>query len=190
MHKYIMFGPQGAGKSTHSRLLEAEFDFVRIGIGDMLRWHVDHRTKLGGRVRRTVEAGQLVPDQTVETVVQDRLQQHDWSHGLVIDGFPRNLVQAQYLWENWNFDKVIHLDVPDNVVVQRVLARTRAGWGAGFTKRADDDPRVIERRLAEYHTQTEPLLERYRKREMLVHVDATRPISEVYSWIKQLLGLR
>jgi adenylate kinase len=190
MDKYLMFGPQGSGKSTQSRLLAARYDFVHISVGEILRWHVEHRTKLGSRVRRIVESGRLVPDETVQAVVQDRLREHDWNYGLVLDGFPRNLAQARFLRESWNFDRVIHLDVPDEVVSERVLTRARAGWGGGFTKRADDNPKAVRMRIRQYHELSVPLLEIYRRWNMLVHIEGTLPISEVFSRITYALRLR
>ena len=190
MHKYSMFGPQGSGKSTQSRMLAARFDFVHVSVGEILRWHGEHRTKLGSRVRRIVDSGRLIPDDLVQSVVQDRLSEHDWNFGLVLDGFPRNLAQAKFLRESWNFDKIIHLDVPDEVVLDRVRARASAGWGGGFTKRADDNPDSINARIEEYHLATKPLLEIYEKWNTLIHVEGTLPISEVFSRITYALGLR
>jgi adenylate kinase len=189
MHKYVIFGPQGSGKGTQSELLCRDYDFVHISIGEIFRWNVAHHTKLAARIRRITDAGLLVPDEIVENVVRQRLDEHDWNYGFVLDGFPRTHSQAEYLFENWNLDKVIYLDIPDDVVYERILYRARMGQGSGFTKRADDNPEALRVRLQEYHEKTKPLLELYEKTGMLITVDANRSISEIYAEIHTALGL-
>lgn len=189
MRHYIVFGPQGSGKGTQSKLLCESYDLVHISIGDIFRWHVAHHTKLAARIRRITDAGLLVPDETVEEVVRRRLEEHDWNYGFVLDGFPRTLRQAEYLFENWNMDKVIYLDISDEVVHERVMMRAKVGEGAGFTKRADDNPEALRVRLQEYHEKTRPLLELYRRKGMLITVDAARGIPEINVEIRQRLGL-
>ena len=189
MHKYVVSGPQGCGKGTQSELLCRDYDFVHISIGEIFRWHVRNHTKLAARIRRITEQGLLVPDEIVEEVVRKRLEEHDWNYGFVLDGFPRTQRQAEYLFENWNLDKVIYLDIPDEVVSRRVMHRAKVGDGSGFTKRVDDDPEVLTTRLREYHEKTRPLLDLYRKTEMLITIDANRPIPQIYEEIRLRLGL-
>lgn len=189
MHKFVISGPQGSGKGTQSELLCRDYDFVHISIGEIFRWNVSHHTKLAARIRRITDAGLLVPDEIVERVVRDRLDQHDWNYGFVLDGFPRTRAQAEYLFENWNLDKVIYLELADEVVYQRVMYRAKMGQGSGFTKRADDNPEALKTRLREYHEKTKPLLELYDRMGMLLTVDASRSISEIYSDIRTQLGL-
>lgn len=189
MNHYIVFGPQGSGKGTQSKRLSEDYDLVHISIGDIFRWNVANHTKLAARVKRITDSGQLVPDEIVEEVVRKRLEEHDWNYGFVLDGFPRTLRQAEYLFENWNMDKVIYLDISDDVVFDRVMHRARIGEGSGFTKRADDNPAALKVRLNAYHAQTKPLLELYRKKGILVSVDASRGIDEIYRDIRQRLGL-
>lgn len=189
MHKYILFGPQGSGKGTQSRLLCRGYDFVHISVGDIFRWHVAHHTKLAARIRRITDQGLLVPDEIVEEVVSGRLEQHDWNYGFVLDGFPRTRGQAEYLFERWNIDLVIYLDLPDKAVYDRIMHRASVGEGQGFTKRVDDNPESLRTRLQEYHEKTKPLLELYRAKEMLVRVDANRPIVEIFDEIRRSLGL-
>lgn len=190
MHKYIICGPQGSGKGTQSRLLCHAHDFVHISVGDIFRWHMDHHTKLAARITRIMNEGRLVPDDIVENVVRERLQLHDFNYGIVLDGFPRTRPQAEYLFENWDVTRVIYLDIPDEVVTARVMERARAGFGSGFTKRADDNPEALRVRLNEYYKKTKPLLELYEKKGLLLSVDGTKPISEVYSDISHALDLR
>jgi adenylate kinase len=189
MHKYVICGPQGSGKGTQSELLCRDYDLVHISIGEMFRWNVKHHTKLAARIRRITDAGMLVPDEIVERVVRERLDQHDWNYGFVLDGFPRTRAQAEYLFENWNLDKVIYLELSDEVVFQRVMYRAKMGQGSGFTKRADDNPDALMIRLREYHEKTKPLLELYAKLGMLITVDASKSISEIYSDMKRKLGV-
>ena len=189
MHKYIICGPQGSGKGTQSRLLSLAHDFVHISIGDMFRWHMQHHTKLAARITRIMHSGHLVSDDIVEKVVRERLEQHDFNYGFVLDGFPRTLPQAEYLFENWDVDRVIYLDIPDEIVFRRVMQRAKMGLGSGFTKRADDNPAALKVRLEEYYGKTKPLLELYEQKRRLVTVDGTKPISGVYSDISRALGL-
>lgn len=189
MHKYIMIGPQGAGKGTQSTLLAEKFGFVHISIGEIFRWNVSNHTKLGSRVMRITDVGRLVSDDIVETVVRDRLEMHDWRYGFVLDGFPRTPAQAMYLFENWNLDRAIYLDLDDETVYQRVMARAQVGEGSGFTKRADDNPEALQRRLQEYHEKTRPLLDMFAERDMLLRVDAGESIQEVFGAVVGGLGL-
>src|SRR5688500_18201061 len=116
-------GVQGSGKGTQAALLAREYDLVHISVGDIFRWHIQHHTKLGARVLRTIAAGQLVADEIVDEIVRARLEQHDWNYGFILDGFPRNREQAEFFLESYDVDAVIAVDVPDEVVLQRLLAR-------------------------------------------------------------------
>ena len=129
MHKYVIFGPQGSGKGTQSQLLCDEYDFVHISIGEIFRWHVAHHSKLAARVKRITDSGRLVPDEIVAEVVRKRLEEHDWNYGFVLDGFPRTLPQAEYLFQNWDIDWVIYLELNDKVVYERIMQRAAIGEG-------------------------------------------------------------
>jgi adenylate kinase len=193
MRKYVIMGVQGSGKGTQSRLLSGDLDLVHISVGDIFRWHVKNHTKLGAQVRRLVSAGELVGDDLVEDVVRERLQQHDWNYGFVIDGFPRNRRQAEFFTESYDIDGVIHLDLPDDEVRRRVLARrlcSRCGMdynliahrpevegrcdvcGGELVSREDDAPDALARRLREYHTKIDPVVELFRRKEYVISVDA------------------
>src|SRR5579862_7119835 len=123
MRKYVIMGIQGSGKGTHARMLAEDFDLVHIAVGDILRWNVQHHTKLGAQVRRTMAAGLLVSDEIVAGVVSERLGQHDWNYGFIIDGFPRSEPQAEFFLESYDIDGVIYLELPDGEVARRVMAR-------------------------------------------------------------------
>ncbi len=189
MDKYIVCGPQGSGKGTQSRLLANDFDFVHISIGDIFRWNVRNHTKLAAKIRKITDSGLLVPDDIVAQVVQKRLEEHDWNYGFVLDGFPRTKPQAEYLFETYNIDKVIYLDIPDDIVYERVMTRARLGEGGGFTQRVDDDPDVLKTRLTQYYEQTKPLLQLYEKKQILITINGDRPIEQVYGEVQDRLGL-
>ena len=123
MRKYVIMGVQGSGKGTQAKLLATAQDLEHISVGDVFRWNVQHHTKLGAQVRRTLAAGELVGDDLVEAVVRDRLADHDWNFGFIIDGFPRNRRQAEFFLESYDLDAVILLDLDDAEVQRRVLAR-------------------------------------------------------------------
>jgi adenylate kinase len=190
MHKYIIIGPQGSGKGTQAQMLSKAFDFVHISIGDIFRWNMTHHTKLAARVTRIMNEGRLVPDEIVEEVVRQRLEQHDWNFGFVLDGFPRTRVQAEYLFENWNLDKAIYLDIPEDVVFERVMSRVAQGKGGGFTKRLDDNPEALKIRLREFHDKTQPLLALFDQKGMLVTVDGNQSVEQVFDSIVEQLELR
>ncbi|MER7506592.1 nucleoside monophosphate kinase [Nonomuraea pusilla] len=210
MRKYVIMGAQGSGKGTQSELLCRGLGLVHISVGAVFRWHVKNRTKLGARVRRLVTAGELVGDDLVEDVVRERLAQHDWNHGFVLDGFPRNRRQAEFFLEGYDVDAVIHLDLPDEEVRRRVLARrlcSRCGkdynlisrrpevegrcdvCGGELVTRADDTPEALDRRLADHHRTTDPVLELFRRKEHVVTVDASAGMDAVQQRIRDRLGL-
>ena len=128
VRKYIIMGVQGSGKGTQAAILARDFSLTHIGVGDIFRWHVQIHTKLGAQIRRTMAAGELVGDDAVEQVVRERLEQHDWNYGFLIDGFPRNRRQAEFFLESYDIDGVIHLYLPDEEVMAPG-ARTSAVLG-------------------------------------------------------------
>ena len=210
MRKYVIMGAQGSGKGTHSRLLARDFDLVHLSVGDIFRWHVQNHTKLGAQVRRTMAAGELVGDDLVEDVIGQRLRQHDWNFGFIIDGFPRNRPQAEFFLESYDIDGVIHVDLPDDEVRRRVLARrlcSRCGMdynliahrpemanrcdvcGGELVSREDDSEEALAARLRDYHTKTDPVLDLFRRKEFVVTVDARPEIVAVQKAIRAELNL-
>ena len=210
MHKYVIMGIQGCGKGTQAKLLAADFDLVHICVGDIFRWNVQHHTKLGATVRRTIDAGELVSDDLVEAIVRRRLDEHDWNHGFVIDGFPRNARQAEFFLESFDIDAVINLELPDDEVERRVLSRrlcSQCGLdynlmahrpavddvcdvcGGQLVSRADDTPEALASRLRDYYDKTAPVIEIFQRKEVVVQVDATSSKQDVFSDICRLLDL-
>jgi adenylate kinase len=210
MRKYVIMGVQGSGKGTQSIMLAADFDLVHISVGDIFRWHVQSHTKLGAQVRRIMAAGELVGDDLVESVVRDRLQQHDWNYGFIVDGFPRNPRQAEFFLESYDIDGVIHLDLPDEEVHRRVLARRlcrNCGMdynliahrpqeenrcdvcGGVLVTREDDTEEALAARLRDYHSKTNPVLDIFQRKEFVVTVDARADKVTVQNGIRKALGL-
>jgi adenylate kinase len=210
MRKYVMMGVQGSGKGTQSAMLCRDLNLVHIGVGDILRWHVQQHTKLGAQIRRIMAGGELVSDDLVESVIRRRLADHDWNYGFVIDGFPRNGRQAEFFLESYDIDGVIHLDLPDSEVRRRVLNRrlcTRCGMdyniiddrpevegqcdvcGGQLTTRPDDTPEALAARLREYHDKTRPVLELFRRKEYVLNVDAQPDPQTVQGVIRARFGL-
>lgn len=210
MHKYVIMGIQGSGKGTQAKLLAAAYDLEHICVGDIFRWNVQHHTKLGAQVRRVMAAGELVGDDLVAKVVQDRLTSHDWNFGFVIDGFPRNAVQAAFFLENYDLDAVIQLDLADDEVERRVLARRLCSTcgvdynlmshrpanpetcdvcGGRLVAREDDTPDALASRLRDYHSATRPIIELFERKEFVTSVDASKPVAEVHADIRAALGL-
>jgi adenylate kinase len=210
MRKYIMMGVQGSGKGTQANLLARNFDLVHISVGDIFRWNVQNHTKSGARIKRIVSDGNLVPDSIVEEVVKTRLDQHDWNYGFILDGFPRNHAQAQFFLESYDIDAAILLDVPDAVVSERMMARRLCSHcgidynlifhrpaqpdicdvcGNGLTTRPDDTPAAIRNRLEDYHTKTQPIIDLFRRKELVVVADGTQDVNAVQEQIRERLGL-
>lgn len=211
MHKYIIMGVQGCGKGTQARLLKEAFDLVHISVGDIFRWNIQSHTKLGARVKRTMAEGQLVSDDIVEEVIKQRLDQHDWNYGFILDGFPRNSRQAEFFLESYDIDAVLLIDVPDAVVQERILNRrlcSKCGLdynlilhrpavantcdicGGMLMSRADDTPEALQARLADYHAKTQPILDLFRRKELVVVVDGVHPAAEVHQNLRRQLTSR
>jgi adenylate kinase len=210
MRKYVIMGVQGSGKGTQAAMLGADLDLVHIAVGDIFRWNVQHHTKLGAQVRRTMAAGELVSDDLVEGVVKERLSQHDWNYGFIIDGFPRNARQAEFFLESYDIDGVIHLELPDSEVRRRVMARRLCdscgmdynlidsspreegkcdACGGKLIQREDDTEEALAVRLWEYHTKTNPVLAIFGRKEYVVSIDARPPTDEVQRAIRNPLQL-
>jgi adenylate kinase len=210
MRKYVIMGVQGCGKGTQAHLLAKDFDLIHISVGDIFRWNIQNHTKLAARVQRLMGEGQLVSDEIVEKIVRSRLNEHDWNFGFILDGFPRNVHQAEFFLESYDIDAVIHIVVPDEVVRQRVLARrlcSQCGLdynliyhrpatpgkcdvcSGPLITRPDDTQQALDDRLREYHTKTEPVLEWFCRKELIVEVQGESHPEEIQRKIRHRLGL-
>jgi len=210
VRKYVIMGPQGSGKGTQAGLLARGFDLVHISVGDIFRWHVQNRTKLGTRIQRYMNEGRLVPDEMVSDVVKWRLDNHDWRHGFVLDGFPRNAAQTEFFLENYDIDAVIAIELPEAVAIERIQSRRLCSscgldynliqlrphipnicdnCGGRLVTREDDTPQAIRTRLLEYREKTQPILDLLREKELIVMVDGTPSPDVVQAEIRRKLGL-
>jgi adenylate kinase len=210
MRKYVIMGVQGSGKGTQATRLASDFELEHISVGDIFRWNVQHHTKLGALVKRVMDRGELVGDDLAEKVVRDRLEQHDWNYGFVIDGFPRNVGQAAFFLERYDIDGVIDLVMPDEEVHRRVLARRLCSvcgldynliahrpqvedtcdvCSGQLVSRPDDNPEALAQRLADYHAKTAPVIALFERKEFVVTIDATQSKDDVYADICSRLTL-
>ncbi|MGI0490546.1 adenylate kinase [Alkalinema pantanalense CENA528] len=178
MTRLIFLGAPGAGKGTQAKLLADSQGIPHISTGDILRAAVANQTPLGVKAKQYMDAGELVPDALVIDLIRERLQEPDAKNGWILDGFPRNEPQAGFLDEllkeiHQECNKVINLDVPDEVVVQRLVKR---GEDSG---RSDDNEATIRRRLDVYREQTAPLIAYYHKKNTLVTIDGNQSMESV-----------
>jgi adenylate kinase len=178
----IFLGPPGAGKGTQAKILAEVCEIPHISTGDILREAKTQGTPLGKQAQSYMEKGELVPDELILDLIRERLSQPDAQKGWILDGFPRNAPQASFLDTllqemNQGYDRVVNLEVPDEVLVTRMLGRGRQ----------DDNEETIRRRLEVYRNQTAPLIDFYSKRDSLMSVDGARPLKEVTDYLKQLI---
>jgi adenylate kinase len=208
--RIVIFGPQGAGKGTQAALIADKYGIPAISTGEIFRWAIKGRTSLGTKVLEIVDSGRLVPDELTIKVVAERLEADDAKDGFLLDGFPRNLHQAEALDEDilaeqgYKLDAALVIDVPEDVSLRRLLGRracTKCGrnyhidnppkenWtcdvcGGEVVGRTDDhDEETIRGRLKLYHEQTEPLKALYKDRGILREVDGIGTTDEVFARI-------
>ena len=182
----LVLGPQGAGKGTQAKRISAEYGIPHVSTGDMFRAAIAAGTELGKRIEPLYNAGALIPDEVTIAMIQDRLGEPDAAEGFVLDGFPRNLAQADALDEmlsgiGRDLDGILYFDVPDDVGIARALDRAK------IECRTDDTPEAIGRRLEIYHRETEPVIEHYRATGKLVPIHAARSIEAVGAEISDSL---
>ena len=212
--KIIMLGVPGAGKGTQAKMIAEKCGIPHISTGDIFRANIKNGTELGAKAKEYMDKGLLVPDELVCDLVVDRIQQADCEKGYILDGFPRTIPQAEALENALNaieqkLDYAIDIDVPDENIINRMSGR-RACVGCGATYhvlfnptkvegkcdvcgeslilRDDDKPETVKKRLDVYHTQTQPLIDFYTERKVLVEVDGTQSMDKVFDDIMKILG--
>jgi adenylate kinase len=173
--RVVFLGAPGSGKGTQAMALARELGVPAISTGDMLREAVANGSELGRRVRRIMEAGELVGDELMAEVVKERLAEDDTDRGFLLDGYPRTASQAETLRQilidgSDTLDHVVFIDVPEEELVKRALLRQRG---------ADDREEVVRERLRVYREKTQPLVEYYRGEGLLREVDGNRPVDAV-----------
>ena len=212
--KIIMLGAPGAGKGTQAKMIAEKCGIPHISTGDIFRANIKNGTELGAKAKEYMDKGLLVPDELVCDLVVDRIQQAECEKGYILDGFPRTIPQAEALENALNaieqkLDYAIDIDVPDENIINRMSGR-RACVGCGATYhvlfnptkvegkcdvcgeslilRDDDKPETVKKRLDVYHTQTQPLIDFYTERKVLVEVDGTQSMDKVFDDIMKILG--
>ena len=182
----LVLGPQGAGKGTQAKRISSEYGIPHVSTGEMFRAEQAAGTELGRRVGEIMAKGELVPDDLTIALIQDRLGRPDAAPGFVLDGFPRNIAQAEALDAmlgglGRSLGAILYFDVPDEVGFERALKR------AELEGRKDDTPDAIRARLAIYHSETEPIVEHYRVTGKLVPLHGDRTIEEVWNEVSRAL---
>lgn len=212
--KIIMLGAPGAGKGTQAKKIAEKYGVPHISTGDIFRANIKNGTELGKKAKTYMDQGLLVPDELVVELVADRITQDDCAKGFVLDGFPRTIPQAEALDAalekmGTSMDYAIDVDVPDENIINRMSGR-RACLDCGATYhivtiptkvegicdtcgskvvlREDDKPETVQKRLEVYHAQTQPLIEYYKKQNVLRTVDGTQPMDAVFEAIVDILG--
>ncbi|WP_319421603.1 adenylate kinase [Pleurocapsa sp. FMAR1] len=172
--RLIFLGPPGSGKGTQAQKLSEHHQIPHVSTGDILREAVAQQTSLGKEAKDYMDKGELVPDTLILNLIQDRLSHDDAANGWILDGFPRNVNQAAFLEElliklNQNADCVLNLEVPDDVLVERLLAR----------QRKDDNEETIRRRLEVYHHNAVPVIDFYHQKQTLKTIDGNQEMEQV-----------
>ncbi|OVE79000.1 adenylate kinase [bacterium I07] len=206
--RIVMLGAPGVGKGTQAKRLHVEFDWVHISTGDMLREAVSRGTELGKQAQAFMEKGDLVPDDVIVGLVAERLNGQDCKEGFILDGFPRTVYQAEQLDRvlddlNMPLDSVISVEVPDEEIIDRLSRRwvcEKCGQmvscseneassgcsqcGGNLIRRKDDQPETIKYRLQVYQERTQALIGYYEKKGLLLKVDGTGSMDDVYDKVR------
>ena len=211
---FIFLGPPGAGKGTLAAKVATSYNIPHISTGEIFRAAIKAKTPLGLKVQAIIDAGSLVSDDITVELVKDRLSQADAQNGFILDGFPRTIPQAEALDAalatlNQAMDYAINVEVPDANIVNRMSGRRACvdcgatyhiefaptkvenvcdHCGGGLILRDDDKPETVQKRLNVYHEQTQPLIDYYTGKNILVEVDGTVDINDVFAAIVKVLG--
>lgn len=212
--KIIMLGAPGAGKGTQAKKIAEKYQIPHISTGDIFRANIKNGTQLGKEAKKYMDQGMLVPDELTTNLLVDRIKNADCENGYVLDGFPRTIPQAECLDQalakmDDAVDYAINVDVPDENIIRRMSGR-RACLSCGATYhiqyhppkadntcdvcgsqlvlRDDDKPETVKKRLEVYHGQTQPLMDYYAAKNILIQVDGTQDIEKVFADIVQVLG--
>jgi adenylate kinase len=191
--RLILLGPPGAGKGTQAQRLVEKHGIVQLSTGDMLRAAVKAETPVGLRAKDLMARGELVPDEVVVGIIEERIQQPDAVNGFILDGFPRTVAQAEALEQllakkRLKLDGVVELVVDDEILLERIEKRVAETQARGEPVRADDNAESLKKRLDAYHAQTAPLSHYYRKKGLHKATDGMAAIDSVTEAIGTLLA--
>ncbi len=192
--RLVLLGPPGAGKGTQAARLVAKFGIPQLSTGDMLRAAVAAKTPIGLKAKAIMDAGQLVSDDVVVGIIDQRIEAPDCAKGFILDGFPRTVAQAEALRDmlarkGLKLDAVVELVVDENALVDRMRNRVAETLAAGGEARADDNPESFRTRLETYRAQTAPVSDHYSSRGELRRIDGMAPIDEVTVALNRTLGV-
>jgi len=184
----ILFGPPGAGKGTQAQMLVSEFGMVQLSTGDMLRAAIAAESELGLKAKSIMDAGQLVSDDIMIGMISERMDAPDCANGVILDGFPRTVAQAEALDlmfadKNIALDSVIEIAVDEAALFARIENRAAETGGS----RSDDNAEVLAERLKVYHANTAPILPYYNDKNKLVTIDGMQSIDKVSEDIRSVM---
>ncbi len=203
--KAILLGAPGAGKGTQAKKLAERYNILHVSTGDIFRANIKNQTPIGVVAKSYIDKGQLVPDDITVEIVKQRLVEPDCESGFLLDGFPRNLFQAEKLDEITTIDKVININVDFSKLLKRITGRRVCACGQSYHvdtlggtnkcsycggelyQRDDDTEDTVNKRLSVYHEQTAPLIEYYRNQGKLVDINGDLGIEEVFNEIVEKL---
>ncbi|NJA55722.1 adenylate kinase [Streptomyces sp. NEAU-H3] len=183
--RIVLVGPPGAGKGTQAAFLAKKLSIPHISTGDLFRANISQGTELGKRAKSYMDAGNLVPDEVTIGMAKDRMEQEDAANGFLLDGFPRNVGQAEALdgiLKEWGvrLDAVLDLEVPEDEVVKRIAGRRICRNDSSHVFQRDDDKEeTVRKRLEVYHTETEPIIDFYRAQDLVKTIPALGKVNEV-----------
>jgi adenylate kinase len=205
--KMLILGPQGSGKGTQAKKIAEAFELKHISTGDIFRENIKNQTELGKLAKSFIDQGKLVPDEVTNKIVEDAIKGKD---DFILDGFPRNMMQAEVLENVTQLDYAVEVQLEDEDVLLRLSGRRtcrecgeiyhinfkpskkfgECDHDAGeLYQRDDDKPDAITKRLEIYHLETEPILDFYKKKKILITINGDQPIEKVFEDIKEALEM-
>ncbi|WP_317366632.1 adenylate kinase [uncultured Tyzzerella sp.] len=199
--KLVLIGSPGAGKGTQAKVLSKHFDIAHISTGDLLREEINLKTELGLKIIDIMNAGELVSDEIVEALLSNRIKKDDCKNGFILDGYPRNVEQAEGLPSIvGEIDKVVLISVEDDLIIERMVGRRgcpKCGQmyhikynppkedgicsecGTALVQRKDDNEETVKNRLSVYHTSTSPIIDYYKNKGLLLEINGVGNIDDI-----------